>query len=183
MSMLVGSAVELRPVRESDLTELWQAHIDLSNRGDYYPRGVLSESAFRRAHAETGMWQREEGTLLIEVQGARVGHIEFYRPVSYWDAYELSYQLYDHQKAGRGHVTEAVQLLVDYLFDTRQRERIQLVIVPGNAASRRIAEKCGFTLEGTCRGAFYNHGTSHDVLMYSLLRGDERPWRSDRPTR
>jgi hypothetical protein len=23
-----------------------------------------------------------------------VGHIEFFRPVSYWDAYELSYQLY-----------------------------------------------------------------------------------------
>ena len=35
---------------------------------------------------------------------------------------------------GRGYATEAVQLLVDYLFATKQRYRIHLVIVPENAA-------------------------------------------------
>jgi ribosomal-protein-alanine N-acetyltransferase len=179
MSMLVGSLVALRPVRSADLDLLWNAHIDIANRGDFFPRGVQSESAFRRSHAETGMWEAEEGTLLITVDDAVVGHIEFFRPVSYWDAYELSYQLYDQAHAGAGYVTEAVQLLVDYLFATKQRGRVQLVIVPGNAASRRIAEKCGFSLEGTCRGAFFNHGQSNDVLMYSLLRDDPRPWRVD----
>jgi ribosomal-protein-alanine N-acetyltransferase len=47
--------------------------------------------------------------------------------------------------------------------------------VPGNAPSRRIAEKCGFQLEGTARGALFNGGRS-DVLIYSLLRDDPRPW-------
>ncbi len=51
------------------------------------------------------------------------------------------------------------------------------MIVPENAASRRIAEKCGFVLEGTARGAFYNDGRNQDVLIYSLLRTDPRPWR------
>jgi hypothetical protein len=27
------------------------------------------------------------------------------------------------------------------------------------------------------RAAFFNDGRSQDLLMYSLLRGDERPWR------
>jgi RimJ/RimL family protein N-acetyltransferase len=75
-------------------------------------------------------------------------------------------------------VTEAVQLLVDYLFATKKQHRIQLVIVPENAASRRIAEKCGFTLEGTLRGAFFNGGRNHDVVVYSLLRTDPRPWQA-----
>lgn len=71
----------------------------------------------------------------------------------------------------------AVQLLVDYLFGAKKEHRIHLVIVPENAASRRIAEKCGFIPEGTVRGAFFNDGRNQDVLLYSLLRTDPRPWR------
>ena len=73
-------------------------------------------------------------------------------------------------------MTEAVQLLVDYLFGAKKEHRIQLVIVGENGASRRIAETCGFALEGTVRGAFFNDGRNQDVLLYSLLRSDPRPW-------
>ncbi len=175
--MLVGRQVVLRPVRETDLEAAYAAHIDIAARGAFFPLGVQSEPAFRRAFAETGFWEKEAGTLLIATPDDEIaGHIEFFKPVTYWDAFELSYQLYAGRFAGRGYVTEAVQLLVDYLFAVKKRHRVQLVIVPGNAASRRIAEKCGFTLEGTMRGAFFNGGQSNDVLMYSLLRTDPRPW-------
>jgi hypothetical protein len=80
------------------------------------------------------------------------------------------------RRAGRGVATEAVQLVVDYLFAVKQRYRVQLVIAPANAASARIAEKCGFVLEGTVRGAFFNDGQNNDVLLYSLPRTDPRPW-------
>jgi [ribosomal protein S5]-alanine N-acetyltransferase len=87
-----------------------------------------------------------------------------------------TYQLYEDRFARKGYASEAVQLLVDYLFGTKKQQRIQLVIVPENSASRRVAERCGFTLEGTARGAFFNDGRSQDVLVYSLLRDDPRPW-------
>ena len=177
MAMLIGKHIVLRPVRERDLDVLYDAHIDVKTRGQYFPLGVLSEPAFRRAFSEHGLWQRDEGTLLmIDQHDEIVGHIEFFMPISYWDAFELSYELYKPQLAGRGYATEAVQLLVDYLFANKKRHRIQLVIVPENAASRRIAEKCGFVLEGTARGAFFNDGRNQDVLIYSLLRTDPRPW-------
>jgi [ribosomal protein S5]-alanine N-acetyltransferase len=175
--MLNGERVVLRPVRERDLAGFINAHTEISNRGEFFPLGVQPESALRRAYAETGFWQPDEGTLLIwDRSNVMVGHIEFFRPVNYWDAWELSYLLYDDRFAGRGFVTEAVQLLTDYLFGAKKINRIQLVIVPENAASRRIAEKCGFTLEGTARGAFFNGGRNHDVVVYSLLRDDPRPW-------
>ena len=174
--MLKGNRIHLRPVLRRDLEAMYAAHVDLASRGRFFP-GVQSEPDFQRAFEQTGLWQRDEGTLLITTpEDEVVGHIEFFVPVSYWDAYELSYQLYDSRFAGRGYTSEAVQLLVDYLFAAKKRHRIQLVIVPGNAASRRIAEKCGFVLEGTARGAFFNEGRNHDVLVYSLLRDDPRPW-------
>lgn len=177
--MLHGDHITLRTVREADLDALYDAHAEIRNRGAFFPLGVMSESRFRREFAEHGFWQKEEGMLLITApEGEVAGHIEFFRPVSYWDAWELSYQLYDERFAGRGWTTEAVQLMVDHLFATKKRERIQLVIVPENAPSRRIAEKCGFQLEGAARGAFFNDGRSQDVLLYSLLRGDPRPWRA-----
>ena len=181
VTMLEGRSVTFRPVREVDLDRLYEAHTAVSARGAYFPLGVVSESAFRREFAEHGFWQKTEGMLVIlSPDGEIAGHIEFFRPVSYWDAFELSYQLYEDRHAGQGYVTEAVQLLVDYLFGSKKEHRIHLVIVPENAASRRIAEKCGFTLEGTARGAFFNGGRNQDVLLYSLLRTDPRPW--DKPT-
>jgi RimJ/RimL family protein N-acetyltransferase len=175
--MLEGRILTLRPVRAADLDELYAAHTDLASRGSFFPLGVVSESAFRRDFAEHGFWQKDEGLLVVVTrEGDIAGHIEFFKPVSYWDAFELSYQLYDDRFAGQGLVTEAVQLLVDYLFSCKKQERIQLAIVPGNGASVRIAEKCGFVQEGTARGAFFNDGRSQDLLVYSLLRTDHRPW-------
>src|SRR5687767_9864882 len=175
--MLHGEHLTLRPIREADVDAVYAAHVDIRNRGEFFPLGVQSESAFKHAFSEHGFWQREEGMLLmITGDGEMAGHIEFFKPVSYWDAFELSYQLYGERFTGRGYATEAVQLVVDYLFATKQRHRIHLVIVPENAASCRLAEKCGFVLEGTVRGAFFNNGRNHDVLLYSLLRTDPRPW-------
>ncbi len=175
--MLAGQVVTLRQVREADLDALYDAHTNIRNRGAYFPLGVMSQPAFRGQFADHGFWQATEGMLVIESPESEIaGHIEFFRPVSYWDAFELSYQLYADHYAGRGFATEAVQLMVDYLFGTKKEHRIHLVIVGENGGSRRIAEKCGFMLEGTVRGAFFNDGRNQDVLLYSLLRNDTRPW-------
>jgi Acetyltransferase (GNAT) domain len=125
--MISGDKVVLRPVRERDLTTFIDAHTEISNRGEFFPLGVQSESVLRRTYAETGFWERDEGTLLIwNRDDVMVGHIEFFRPVNYWDAYELSYQLYGQEHASQGYTTEAVRLLVDYLFATKKVNRISL---------------------------------------------------------
>jgi [ribosomal protein S5]-alanine N-acetyltransferase len=55
--------------------------------------------------------------------------------VSYWDAFELSYQLYDAGATGHGHVTEAVQLMVDYLFGAKTRlPQMMGIREPGNGS-------------------------------------------------
>jgi ribosomal-protein-alanine N-acetyltransferase len=172
--VLRGERVTLRPIREADLDTLWRLHTDIDNRGPYFPRGVQSESAFRKEFAETGFWTREEGTLLITTTEDErvVGSIEFFPTVRYLSEVELSYQLFDRSDDGRGYVSDAVRLLVRYLLENKALNRIRLVIHPANAASRRVAEKTGFRLEGVMRGAFLSGGRHEDVELWSIVRDD-----------
>jgi ribosomal-protein-alanine N-acetyltransferase len=62
--MLSGERVTLRPVREADLPAFIAAHVNVRNRGAYFPLGVISEPVLRRRYADPGFWEREEGTLL-----------------------------------------------------------------------------------------------------------------------
>ena len=78
-AMLKGHRVCLRPVREADLDSAYDAHTNLGSRGEFFPQGVLSESAFRREFAEHGFWQKSEGMLLIKTDDDELaGHIEFF---------------------------------------------------------------------------------------------------------
>ncbi len=61
--MLNGKSIRLRPVREADLDQLYTYHLEIDNRGNYYPREVLAGPVFRRQFQETGFWGKADGTL------------------------------------------------------------------------------------------------------------------------
>ena len=172
--MLEGDTVRLRLVREADLPDLHAFEEDLSNRGDYYPVGVSSMTRLRQRFAEDGLWSPTEGTLIIESRGGEIlGHIEYFETVAYLDEIELSYLIYSVPNRGRGSATEAVRLLSAYLFARTKTNRLRLIIHPENAASRRVATKSGYQLEGIARGAWYHRGRNHDVEVWSRLRADQ----------
>jgi RimJ/RimL family protein N-acetyltransferase len=178
--MLKGTSVTLRPVQEADLEKLYGFHVAIDNRGEFFPRGVLSQTAFHKQFHDTGLWTKDEGLLVItDSSNDIIGHIEFFKTVNYLSEYELSYILYTKESRGRGTMTDAVNLMVRYLFETKPINRIRLVIHPDNAASLRIAQKCGFRHEGTARGAWYNKGRHHDVEIYAILHDEALKAKAD----
>lgn len=171
--MLKGEKIELRPVRESDLDQLYEFHQDIANRGPYFPIGVLPEPVFRTRFQETGFWEDNDGMLLIVSHNDDIiGHIEFFQTVPYLDELELSYHIYTSEHQGKGVATQAVKLMTGYLFDRKKNNRIRLIIHPDNAASKRIAQKCGYKYEGVARGAWFHRGRSQDVEVHALLRDE-----------
>jgi [ribosomal protein S5]-alanine N-acetyltransferase len=173
VGMITGKSILLRTVLQSDLEEFYARHVEITNRGNFFPLGFVSEIEFRRRFEEKGFWEKEEGTLLIvNTAGKMLGHIEFFRTVNYLDELELSYQIYDQADRGHGYATEAVTLMVRYLFGRLKTYRIRLMIHPENRASRRVAEKCGFVHEGTARCAWYHQGRIHDLEVYAILRDE-----------
>jgi RimJ/RimL family protein N-acetyltransferase len=172
--MLRGRNVSLRPVLERDVSRMYEIHMDVANRGDFWPLDLTSETAFKREFQENGFWTDEHGMLvMVDENDQLLGDIGFFRPVRYFNAtLEIFYRVYDESNRGKGTTPEALSLLVRYLFGSKSCERIQLGIDSGNRSSQRVAEKCGFTLEGTLRSAMYHRGQHHDMQIYSILRGE-----------
>jgi RimJ/RimL family protein N-acetyltransferase len=70
---------------------------------------------------------------------------------------------------GSGIATVAVSALSEWAFARLRLERLQLSIRPDNLASRRVAEKAGYTYEGMLRSSKLIRGKRVDAAVYSLL--------------
>jgi RimJ/RimL family protein N-acetyltransferase len=76
---------------------------------------------------------------------------------------------------GRGVATRALRLLAGWRFDEFGLARLGVFIEPENAASRAVAERCGFVHEGRLRShGERGDGERHDPLVYGLLAGELR---------
>jgi RimJ/RimL family protein N-acetyltransferase len=144
------------------------------NRGDYYPLYLSSEPLLRKDFQDTGFWSEEKGgkLLICDQENKIVGLMFVDREPSYFNGFELGYILYDEASRNKGYVSEAVSLMIRYLFSTHPINRIQILVLPANEASRKVAIKCGFRFEGIARWAFFHDGKNKDVEVYSILRDE-----------
>lgn len=82
---------------------------------------------------------------------------------------ELGYYI-ARERWGRGYATRAVREICRYVFENTDIVRIYAEPFADNAASCRVLEKAGFTLEGTLRANAIKSGRIRDTRIYSLLR-------------
>jgi len=82
---------------------------------------------------------------------------------------EIGYSLVPDER-GKGYCTEAVGIMVDYLFLSRDTTRIQACTDKRNLASQKVLEKVGFKKEGTMRKYLFIRGELRDAFLYSILR-------------
>lgn len=100
--------------------------------------------------ASIGLPRRDEGAAVAEV--------------GYWVA---------PGARGRGIATQATLAVARWAFGALGVRRLEWMADPGNAASRRVAEKAGFTMEGVLRSRLrYRDGSRADAWIASLLPGD-----------
>ncbi|ELK40322.1 N-acetyltransferase [Brevibacillus agri] len=74
---------------------------------------------------------------------------------------------------GKGFASEAVQMVVRFLMEEVNVNRIQAEVMPKNEPSKQVLRKNGFTLEGTLRQAALWSGKGIvDLEIYGLLQED-----------
>jgi RimJ/RimL family protein N-acetyltransferase len=78
----------------------------------------------------------------------------------------------DPTARGQGHAAEALQLVTGWVFGAFDVVRVQLVTHLDNAASQRVAERCGFVREGVLRAWEPVKDDQPDVVMWSRLASD-----------
>ncbi len=75
---------------------------------------------------------------------------------------------------GHGYVTRAAAAMLDWALLERGLHRAEWHCVPENAASRRVAERLGLTLEGTLRESWEHSGRRWDTEVWAVLAPEWR---------
>ncbi|HTC19615.1 MAG TPA: GNAT family N-acetyltransferase, partial [bacterium] len=140
--------VQLRPWQWKDIPRLVQicnnVHI-WNNLRDVMPRPYTKKDAEEWVQYTRG--QQPQRNFCIEGDGEAAGGIGM---VLQQDIYKRNIEIgyYIAQECwGRGYATEAVRLMVDYIFKTTDCVRIFAEVFAHNAASMSVLRKNGFRLE------------------------------------
>ena len=170
--MLEGKTVNLRILERNDVDFLVECRNDIDFWGEYVPMGEqISKAEWMKyfdspsnlailAEAKTFIVQKKDGT--------KIGIILHRLNLPYkW--MEIAYILVPSERR-KGYGTEAAQLIVDYLFLSKEIARIHAIADVGNKASQRVLERAGFQKEGTMRKCAFNRGELIDCYLYSILR-------------
>ena len=73
---------------------------------------------------------------------------------------------------GRGVATRALELLTEWAFDEVDALRIELWISTSNEPSKRVAERAGYSYEGTVRSFHFKEGIRDDFEIWARLGTD-----------
>lgn len=166
--MLVGDKVRVRPLESDDLGWFTEWNNDVEYTGPYEPVEVSSRHSLEKwfnDESRNSWWviMNSDLTPMGQIITGPDGESQF-----------IGYIMHPDYR-GKGYCTEAVQIIVDYLFLSKKIMRVQAEANPENKSSIRVLEKAGFTYEGTKRKANFMHGRYNDAAMYSILRDEWAP--------
>jgi RimJ/RimL family protein N-acetyltransferase len=168
--MLTDQSLTLRPWTAGDAADIVQCvdgDPEIAKWLDQVPQPYTIEDA--RAYV-TGLG--EQAFAVTETASGRVlGSIALQRNDD--GVGEIGYWIRAGAR-GSGTMTRALVLLATWALTEEGLARVQLRADVENTASRRVAEKAGFRLEGIMRSAHWNArlGRRQDWAIYSLLPED-----------
>jgi [ribosomal protein S5]-alanine N-acetyltransferase len=166
---IILKTCEIRSWRSSDLESLVRYANNRSiwiNLRDRFPHPYTTRDgrAFLRLTAE----QQPESAFALAVQGEAVGGIGFQlQPDVERVSAEIGYWL-GEPFWGRGIATDALIALTKYAIAAHGLTRVYAVPFAWNAASCRVLEKAGYTLEGRLRRSAIKNGSVTDQLQYAF---------------
>ncbi|CAG6396769.1 GNAT family N-acetyltransferase [Streptomyces cocklensis] len=183
---LTTSRLTLRPLEPSDVDAVLAACQDPE-----IPRWTTVPSPYTHEHAvdfverispegwrddtlyNFGVFTRESGALVSSMGLVRLAQL----PAPGRQA-ELGYWTVKEQR-GQGYTAEAGRAVCDWAFSALGVERLEWFAEAGNVASRAVALRIGFVMEGTLRSKTVQRGTRRDTWSAALLPSD---WGRDSAT-
>jgi RimJ/RimL family protein N-acetyltransferase len=131
-----------------------------------------SEAGVRRGHARW-ILRDDLWLLLFRKDGGREGPLVGCSGLHRMDwsvpSFEIGYWLRTSQQ-GCGYMTEAVHAITGFAFDVLRARRVEIRADDRNARSWRVAERCGYQLEGTLRNeALDTDGRPRDMRIYARV--------------
>jgi RimJ/RimL family protein N-acetyltransferase len=162
--LLEGKTVNLKVVEKEDLALGAEWINDPEYFGEYQPLSQQSKYELERQY--DGLTSEEKWFFIEKKDGTRIGSIS-YGPVG--RAIDIGYNIIPTERR-KGYGSEAVGIIVDFLFLSKEIVRVQAQIDPRNISSQRALESNGFKKEGIVRKSMFIRGEWRNLIPYSILR-------------
>ena len=177
--VLTTDRLTLRPWRESDLNDFYEyASVDgVGQMAGWNPHRNVEESQMILSHFIKG-----KHVFALEHQGKVIGSLgieeyseENYPELDTLQGREIGYVL-SKTYWGQGLMPEAVNAVIDWLFDEIQLDFIIVGHFDRNAQSKRVVEKCGFRYIKTTKFET-RYETVENSIEYILYHPERRDLR------
>jgi len=177
MGLLKGKRVDLRLVEKEDLAdwEGWLQDPDFRGAFEPFPRQIPLAEAEKEFLNPPNPSADFRKYFIQKKDGAKIGIV-----IHFNDGHptlpEIGY-IVKADERGHGYAAEAANIIVDYLFLSRNIERVQAHTLTGNVPSQKVLEKVGFKREGEIRHAAWIRGRWVNYYGWSILREE---WKGPR---
>ena len=167
--MLRGDKVGLRTLEQNeDIERIIDGRSDRKVMGEFCPPQLVKKSDIHdRKFTQYVIFTLDRPEEVV-------GEISHSRLESNHPIFELGFWIFPEFRRN-GYCTEAIHIVLDYLFVLVDTKRIQCQTHVENIPSINLITKVGFQNEGTLRQYTFLNGQWADTLMFSILRTE---WRS-----
>jgi RimJ/RimL family protein N-acetyltransferase len=121
------------------------------------------------AHGAYRKLDQDPLTWVIDAGDGYIGHIKLHSLNPQDRRAALAIWIEDGSRRNQGLGTEAIRLVLTYVFDKLGLHRLSIRVLDINARAIRAYEKCGFVREGRERETAYIGGCWHDDVIMGLL--------------
>lgn len=174
----VSDSVRLRPLRSDDAPSFFEAiRESITSLCHWLPAGFHANYSYDEAvqwltQAEAA---REAGTdyrfgLFDNVTGEFLGAVGLNNVNRRYNFANLGYWVRD-SRHGHGVATTGARLMAQVGLVELKFTRLEILALPDNKPSCRVAEKAGATREGIARNRLIYCGCPADAVVYSLTPG------------
>ncbi len=176
--MLRGTLVELRPESRSDLENVYRWRNDPEVA--YWATGSapwFTNASFEQLNRDFSLnveapSRKKEYDLfsIYTLDGYHIGMADYREVDPRVRSAKIGLTIGEKEYWGKGYGTDAVRILIHYLFYTLNLERITLDTWSGNIRAIKSYQKNGFQVEGCLRKNEFVNGTYYDTIIMGLLR-------------
>jgi RimJ/RimL family protein N-acetyltransferase len=177
-SSWTGRRVRLRAIEPDDWAAFMRFADDDGRRGSRLDLPRSAES-YRTWATEQAVAPCEDDRFRLAVEtratGELVGTVGSDRtgPRSGWFEFDVTIGA-DHRR--RGYATEAVVLLLRFMFAERRYHKCLAAVFDHNEASLALFRRLGFTEEGRLREHVFVAGRHHDLVLMGMLADEFDRW-------
>ena len=166
---LEGRYVRLEPLERAHGADLWRAHEGQDDVWRYIPSGPFSSEAELAGWIDRVRITHDPMQFAVRMEdGGLGGTLSIMRINPAAGSAEVGYIVFTPRLQRTREATEAVYLTIKWAFETGYR-RFEWKCNAENLASRRAAERFGFSYEGLFRQADVVKGRNRDTAWFASI--------------